>query len=216
VRSGPNSVLSGMAEPLAPAWADLALRTPPTGQMLLGTNKRNAAFTVWRPQNNRGLETPRTANSDPSPLFSVSFVSFCSPHRRQRSERRRRELGPGFFKVLLGTSFEVWTRLPLKGQDPPRHRWQACDGLPVTSVQNGPWPGCAHSGPAFSTGPVDRGALPWTDESRAVGAAGGPRGECRARERIPTAEARRAQREHTEPSYEPCCGGTDSLSPPSC
>jgi hypothetical protein len=65
------------------------------------------AHVKARLQNNWGMEIPRTANSNPSPLFSVSFVSFCSPHRRQRRERKRRELGLRVLKVLLGTSFEV-------------------------------------------------------------------------------------------------------------
>jgi hypothetical protein len=54
------------------------------------------------------MEIPRTVSPNPSPSGFVFFVAFGSPHSRQRRERKRRELVLRFFKVLLGTSFEVW------------------------------------------------------------------------------------------------------------
>ena len=46
--SSPQAELQLEADPIAPPPADPALQTPPTGQLLLGTDKRNPVFAVIR------------------------------------------------------------------------------------------------------------------------------------------------------------------------
>jgi hypothetical protein len=98
-----NGLENSFARQHARALAQMATGSGKTWMAVTNVtaSSNSAAPSAARPQNNWGMEIPRTANSNPSPLFSVSFVSFCSPHRRQRRERKRRELGLRVLKVFL-------------------------------------------------------------------------------------------------------------------
>src|SRR5438309_1416591 len=63
---------------IVPAQADPALQTPPTGQMLLGTDKRNPVFAVYQDDSGKrllvfyGFELIETVNNDSAdPAFKL-------------------------------------------------------------------------------------------------------------------------------------------------
>jgi hypothetical protein len=76
--SSPQAELPMEADPIAPPPADPALRTPPTGQLLLGTDKRNPVFAVYQDDSGErllvfyGFEIIEIVNNDPDdPAFKL-------------------------------------------------------------------------------------------------------------------------------------------------